>query len=195
MIKKGALLLVAIVIAVTVFFVMRLQRPAQGVISRSFVAEKNIQATASDKTRTDGKYLSFAASSQYVSAGGLERDSSSNTPLEGGSLLQSSLLVSYTAAASKKLAVSVERLEGAGFSGNASYMFRVSSPKLYTENSKDIAGERAAFFVRNEGMMERTVFLRHDGLVATVSLSALGGDSNALEDEVLEAAKSIRWKE
>ncbi len=195
MIKKVTFLFTAVLVAGFITFVMYMQGPAQGILNQPSVEANNTQKVAMDKFRTEGDHLSFACSSEYTLTRHSIRSSSESLSLKKSSLLQSSLLVSYTAISSKKLAVSVEPLQSGNLSHSASYAFRVSSPKLYTEGVKDIAGEKVAFFARDEGMTERTVFLRHDGLVATVSLSASGGDSKALEDEVSEVAKSIRWKQ
>ncbi|MDD5083962.1 MAG: hypothetical protein PHT88_03455 [Candidatus Moranbacteria bacterium] len=196
MVKKLVFLLMCAAMFAGVWMVTRMQQPSQGVIRKSPTQVSSVTAPPQEKIRLEGEYLSFAHLSSYTPVAKLEESEAKDGEVsvkKPGAFLQSDFLIAYTAASSKKIAVSVESLPSSNLEDNASFKFRISSPKLYTQSMADIGKEKVILFVRDGDTREQSVFLRHNALVVPVVLSSSNTSLESMREELLAIANSVEW--
>lgn len=70
---------------------------------------------------------------------------------------------------------------------------RRSQPKDYIEEKRTVHGLPALIFRGTTGEYERTIFLLKDGLLTTIALSGVGGDSVLAGNEFQQIIDSLRW--
>ena len=191
--KTILFVLVCIGILGGIFWVWQMQKPKQGTIRKAPEQTSSATTVAKEKMRIEGEYLSFSALATYTPV--VETDEAKRIKESTEStFLQTHYLVSYSSTSSKKVAVSVERLPSGVLTDNASFLFRVSSPKLYTQSKVEIGEQSFTLFTRSEDIHEVTVFMPHNGLVASVALTSGNVDLETLKDELLAVSSSIVWK-
>jgi hypothetical protein len=95
----------------------------------------------------------------------------------------------------RKVALTIERVDGGQAENTSSYLFRMNNPKLYTKQYSDRNGKQDILFLKNDAVYEILGYMEKDGFVAEFVLSSPSELPEKLMPDFLEIWKSVRWVE
>ena len=93
----------------------------------------------------------------------------------------------------RKVALTIERVDGGRPENTSSYLFRINNPKLYTKRYSDRNGKQEILFLKNDAVYEILGYMEKDGFVAELVLSSPSELPEKLMPDFLDLWKSIRW--
>jgi len=163
---------ILLVIAGAVLFVRTLDSPVLGSVNQTPPSQAVKVDPYSQPGTYKGKYITFTYPEHYKS---------SPTSLSGSYLEVAAY--SYTAGTYKQLSVGVQP---GSLSSDGSIAYRQQHPELYRETTSPLGIE----FVNKAGT-EDTFYIAHNGLIASVSVTAPGAD---LDNDALYVAGGLRWR-
>jgi len=186
--KRYFFLILLILLASGIVFAYRLtQKPAQGVILPS-KQEDPLKKIAQEVPGSFlGKYVSFMYPNGYVEKSHEVADSDSAVILE-------TVYVSQTSATSKKIALTVRSLPSGNLEDDPDYQMRELNPKKYKKESfaaGQVSGQ--SFVPADDGQFEKTFFIKHEGLLAIIAVTAPAMPDQTRNDEADGIAKSLEW--
>lgn len=93
----------------------------------------------------------------------------------------------------KHIAVAVSRPQGGQLDYFSPYIARKTRTDLYQRQDLTVAGASAVLFIKQDNT-ERTVFIPHDGMIATLSFVS-GGTYDDLQSEINQLLTTFSWKQ
>lgn len=175
-------------IVAAIFAYLYAQRPGQGVILESKLETAAGAKKAYEKKKFEGKYVSFEYSSSF------EIKTHETSANENQVFLETAFL-SEDPSLAKKIALTVENLQGRTLEDSANYHLRKTYPKRFQEekfNLENVHG--TAFTDKDSELFEKTIFIPHENYLAEISLTALRPASNDLDRELNEIVGSLIWR-
>ncbi|MDR3559359.1 MAG: hypothetical protein P4L62_02695 [Candidatus Pacebacteria bacterium] len=163
------------------------QKPAEGVINAS-LPDAEVATTVSDVPATfTGTYVSFMCGNKYVlKSDDLSRDSS-DVILERAYLTESSNF-------SKKINLTIRSLPSQNLTDDPDYSLRQNTPARYKKENFSLGSVSGVSFVpADNGSFEKTFFILHKDVVATLVMTAPGSLDETLSREADGIAKSLTW--
>jgi len=177
------------IIGIGIFFAwLYFQKPSSGEIKIVPSAAENFSIENSFE-RFEGKYFSFARDSQYILKSHIKNSEETGVVLESAFFAQGGIN-------SKKIAVTIENIEGRTMADTGNFIMRKKTPETYKEEKFEISGiEGISFSMTTEaGFFDKVYFIPRDGYVVEISFTAPITNDDALAGEMLEVVKSIQWK-
>jgi hypothetical protein len=93
----------------------------------------------------------------------------------------------------RKMALTIERVDGGQAENTSSYLLRMNNPKLYTKQYSVRNGKQEILFFKNEAVYEILGYMKKDDLVAEFALSSAVEAPEKLMPDFLELWKNIQW--
>lgn len=110
----------------------------------------------------------------------------------GDTEIEASFLTSITNYG-KHIAVAVSRPQGGQLDNFSPYIARETRTDLYQRQDLTVAGAPAVLFIKQDNT-ERTVFIPHNGMIATLSFVG-GGTDDDLQSEINQLLNTFSWKQ
>lgn len=180
--------LILLIIAVAWLIYLYLQRPGQGVFLETKSETGIGLEKVYEKKRFNGKYVSFEYSSSF-------EVKAHETNADENQVFLENAFLSEDPSLAKKIALTVENLQGRTLGDSANYNLRKIYPKRFQEEkfySGNIRG--VAFTDQDSDLFEKTVFISQGNYLAEISLTALRPASDDMDRELNEIVGSLIWQ-
>jgi len=178
-----------ILLTITIIAVYRFaQKPAEGIVKPA--NQQNIKAVeigSSVPETFTGKYVTFMYENSYVLKSDELAEKSGDVILERAYLTESGAM-------SKKISLTVRDLPSRKLKDDPDYLMREINLKRYRkENFSQGSVQGVSFVPADDSQFEKTFFVLHNDLVATISITAPGTPDEKLNKEADIIAKSLTW--
>ena len=175
-----------VVVGGIIYLLNFLQKPVSSVAHVVETPESKKEPIAFE--RFEGKYLSFRYNGTYSVKTHEENFEA------GGAILESAFLTDVSVNA-KKIALTVESLQGRTMEDSANFNLRKTFPKKYRQE-KFSTGEifGVAFTEIDSGVFGKVLFLPRENYLVEISLGGPNLSDESMENEFADIIRSIQWK-
>jgi hypothetical protein len=168
--------LIAALLAAAALFIKNMNGPAEGTVAYTSSNQTSLKPTTASSGKYEGQYISFEYPAHYKIV-----------PSQKSNGILDTISLDNTDHSGKYVSISVLK-EALGNDSGINY--RKAHPELYTQVSSDT---NRVVFAGKGASSERTGFIAHNGLVATVSVTANG--SRDLSKDFDRIVNSLQWKQ
>ncbi len=181
----AVLLLIIIVVIVWLWFYF--QKPTETQVSFSS-APPALEKKEKTYKRFDGRYVDFDYESDY------EIKFHHKDPDKERVVLESAYLTS-SVSETKKIALTVENLEGRTLAESANYNLRKTYAKKYQEEKYKAGGISGIVFSRQEDLYEKVIFIPREEYIVEIALTSLFlSEKDKLDVELEKIIQSLDFK-
>lgn len=182
------LLIFLIILAVMVIVVYRFaQKPAEGIVKPVGQNSKAIEVGSAVPATFTGRYVSFMYDNSYVLKSNELASDSADVILEHAYLSESGAM-------SKKISLTIRSLPSHNLEDDPDYLMRERNPKRYQKENfsqGNISG--VAFIPADDSQFEKTFFVLHNDLVATLSVTMPSAPDEKFNKDADAIVKSLTW--
>ena len=165
------------------------QSPSSGQIhAPKAIKEQNLIDSPVIYGLFDGNFFSFHYPQKYVM-----KDRSKDSPIAGRVL--ESAFFSQAEINSRKIAVTVEKMDSANMEDSSGYNFREKNPKVYALE-KNVLGDMGGVIFKSssDNLYEKAFFIPRKGYLAIIVFSTPVPAEDDFQIETDDIIKSIQWK-
>jgi hypothetical protein len=178
--KKSTKLIIPVLILLVItgaiaIFIKNMNGPAEGEISQVQPTSVNIKPGLGSSGKYDGRYISFTYPANYQT-----------TPAQKSGGFLEVVALNNTNHSGKYISVGVVK---ESLQNDSGVNYRIGHPELY---KKIVSTPDSVAFKGTSQSAEQTGFIAHNGLVTSISLTAIG--TKDLNTDYETIARSLKWK-